>query len=113
MRTHRTPDTTAQPAVPRRTARLRLALLAPLAAGAALLAAPLAHAAEGTLTINGTAFENPSGCVTLGAEPVVFRVANSTNKNAVIYAGPHCTGNVVDLVDRGAIKDVYGASLKI
>jgi hypothetical protein len=58
-----------------------------------------AHAAEGVLTINGAAYENPSGCYTVDWFPT--SVTNDTDAIAEVHSGPECTGPVEWLVYPG------------
>ncbi|WP_329625950.1 hypothetical protein OG357_38600 (plasmid) [Streptomyces sp. NBC_01255] len=69
---------------------------------ATLLAVTLpssASAAEGVLTVNGAAYENPSGCYPIDWFP--SSVANHTDAIAEVHSGPDCTGQVEWLVYPG------------
>ncbi|WP_329619428.1 hypothetical protein OG357_02025 [Streptomyces sp. NBC_01255] len=80
-----------------KTRRMAFAL-----AAAALLAVSLpasASASEGVLTVNGTAYENPSGCYAVDWFPT--SVTNNTDAIAEVHAGPDCTGAVEWLVYPG------------
>ncbi|WP_406054383.1 hypothetical protein OG462_03700 [Streptomyces sp. NBC_01077] len=80
-----------------KTRRMTFAL-----AAAALLAVSLpasASAAEGVLTVNGTAYEDPSGCYPIDWFPT--SVTNNTDAIAEVHSGPDCTGQVEWLVYPG------------
>ncbi|MFF8097923.1 hypothetical protein [Streptomyces sp. NPDC016675] len=71
-------------------------------AASALLAVAVptsAHAAEGVLIVNGSAYENPSGCFQVDSFP--SSVTNHTDAIAEIHAGPGCGGPVEWLVYPG------------
>ncbi|MGG7570388.1 hypothetical protein [Streptomyces sirii] len=75
--------------------------LGTIAAAAMLtLAVPnSAYAAEGVLVVNGTAYENPSGCYAVDWFP--SSVSNYTDAIAEVHSGPDCTGQVEWLVYPG------------
>jgi len=71
------------------------------AAGTMAIALPTAAlAAQGTLYIapNQT-INNPIGCYNRQIPPLAVR--NDTNKYALIYDGPNCTGQVIAVVPPG------------
>ncbi|MEV7542690.1 hypothetical protein [Streptomyces sp. NPDC089915] len=99
----------------RRTARRAGKALGACAAAALLaLAGPAgtARAATGTLTIDGTGHEDPSGCYRLGdfAPP---KVVNGTDETAWVWSGTDCDGQVVQQIDPGTTTTGRGRSLFI
>lgn len=58
-----------------------------------------ACAANGTLVVNGTAYEDPSGCYPVDWFP--SSVANHTDAIAEVHSGPDCSGPVEWLVHPG------------
>jgi hypothetical protein len=90
------------------------ATLGTLAAAALLTAAAAtaATAATGALTVNGTVYTNPSGCIELAPEGTLLTVTNNTNKVATVYDGPGCdTGTPDDPVLPGKTETITGASV--
>ncbi|MGW0357306.1 hypothetical protein ACWDXV_24180 [Nocardia nova] len=82
------------------------------AAGAfAVLGAGAAQAAQGTVTVNGQIYNNPTGCI----EPHAYQltVGNSTDKVIEVHAGRGCTGPVIGKVDPASITMVPRGSLLI
>ncbi|WP_328956580.1 hypothetical protein [Kitasatospora purpeofusca] len=72
-----------------------------LAAAALAVAVPnTAYAAHGILIIDGAAYQDPSGCLTLGdfVQPVV---TNYTDSVVQVRAGTSCKGPVEKLVVPG------------
>lgn len=77
--------------------RVATALGTLAAAGAlALGLAGSAWGAQGTLFINGQPHENPRGCYGTGQRPL--EVTNFTDRLAVVYEGPNCTGQRIGSV---------------
>ncbi|GHC61434.1 hypothetical protein [Streptomyces flavofungini] len=73
-------------------------------AGMLAFAAPgSAVAASGTLFLDDTAYENPSGCYPAPASPL--RITNRTNEPAAVFALPNCTGLVIAVVESGQKLD--------
>ncbi|GAA3103860.1 hypothetical protein ACFQ0X_29920 [Streptomyces rectiviolaceus] len=58
-----------------------------------------AYAAEGTLIVNGNAYDDPSGCYPVESFP--SSVANYTDAIAEVHSGPGCGGPVEWLVHPG------------
>ncbi|MFE0175502.1 hypothetical protein ACFWZ2_24595 [Streptomyces sp. NPDC059002] len=81
----------------RRTAKVLGALAA--AAALALSVPNSAYAAQGVLVINGTAYEDPSGCYAV--DRFLSTVDNYTDAIAEVHSGPDCTGPVEWLVYPG------------
>ncbi|MEU3402679.1 hypothetical protein ABZ766_01790 [Streptomyces sp. NPDC006670] len=99
----------------RRTVRRAGKALGACAAAALLaLATPAgtAYAATGTLTVDGTDHEDPSGCYRLGdfAPP---KVSNLTDEVAWVWSGTDCDGQVTQQIDPGATAVGKGRSLFI
>ncbi|GAA0296298.1 hypothetical protein GCM10010302_38740 [Streptomyces polychromogenes] len=99
----------------RRTARRAGKAVGACAAAALLaLAAPAgtAQAATGTLSIDGTEHEDPSGCYRLGdfAPP---KVVNETDGVAWVWSGTDCDGQVTQQIDSGTAAIGRGRSLFI
>ncbi|MER5889886.1 hypothetical protein ABT160_39180 [Streptomyces sp. NPDC001941] len=79
--------------------RRRVAMV--VAAGAAALGLAVAvpgsaFGAQGSLVVNGVAYEDPSGCYPVDWFP--SSVANHTDAIAEVHTGPGCTGPVEWLV---------------
>ncbi|GAA2375247.1 hypothetical protein MTQ13_04555 [Streptomyces sp. XM4011] len=73
----------------------------------ALGAANPALAAHGELRAGGKTYTNPSGCLNGG--PIrPMTVINNTNEYAIIYDGPNCTGNVLEVVPPGGTSTGFG-----
>lgn len=62
-----------------------------------------AVAASGTLFLNDTAYENPSGC--FNASVRSLQITNRTNEPAAVFALPNCTGLVIAVVESGQKLD--------
>lgn len=81
-------------------------------AAAALLAMAVptsAHAATGTLIVNGTTYENPSGCInTVGP---TLSMVNTTDKPATVYLEGDCKGSVIGTVGPGGKLNILASSL--
>ncbi len=90
----------------RRIAAGLASITAALALAVAL--ATSAHAARGVLTINGTWYPDPSGCVN-GIGYPNYDVDNQTDQTAKIIDGVRCRGDVVKLVPPG--ESASGSSL--
>ncbi|WP_062208228.1 hypothetical protein [Streptomyces sp. NBRC 109706] len=95
--------------------RTTVTTLGTLAAAALLAVAGTtsAQAAQGVLTVNGVDHVNPSGCIAVSGEADYFTVANGTDTTARIHSGPDCSGGLTNVVGRGNIQEVYGASVFI
>ncbi|GAB2483864.1 hypothetical protein [Nocardiopsis aegyptia] len=62
--------------------------------------ATTAHAADGVLTINYTAYRDPAGCYQIsGFFP--YKIDNRTDENAVVHTGWRCDGERLALVRPG------------
>ena len=71
-----------------------------------------ASAATGQLIIDGTTYNNPSGCYMVGTLPA--QVQNHTNSIAYIYSTTNCTGFVIQVVSPGASTvDQFGYSVYV
>ncbi|MBO1417867.1 hypothetical protein [Streptomyces sp. FH025] len=84
------------------------------AAGAMAIALPnAAFAATGQLIFApGQFIQNPSGCYNAPIFPLI--VQNETNKNATVYDGPNCTGNVLATVPPGGgTTQEFGSSVYV
>lgn len=98
--------------------RIATALGALPIAGLLTLTAPAAHAATGTLTIEGQPpYTNPSGCYDFTRRPPL-RIFNQTDRPAYIFREPHCQGGgpekIIQPTDGPVPQPVYsGASLFI
>ncbi|MEU8696927.1 hypothetical protein AB0C61_04450 [Streptomyces sp. NPDC048680] len=68
-----------------------------------------AHAASGTLVINGTQYTDPSGCYPSGTQPL--RVTNHTDAVAYVYTSPDCTGTPVAVLYQGEAVAELGRSV--
>ncbi|WP_326757422.1 hypothetical protein OHB35_00645 [Streptomyces phaeochromogenes] len=71
-------------------------------AAAVLLAVSLpssASAAEGVLTVNGSGYDDPSGCYPVDSLP--GSIANRTDAIAEVHTGAECSGSVEWLVYPG------------
>ncbi|MCX4909001.1 hypothetical protein [Streptomyces sp. NBC_00878] len=82
--------------------RRRIAVTLGALAAAVTLAVAVpgsAYAAEGVLIVNGTEYENPSGCYSVDWFPT--SVTNHTDAIAEVHSGPDCTGPVEWLVHPG------------
>ncbi|WP_030065976.1 hypothetical protein, partial [Streptomyces natalensis] len=93
--------------------RITTAFGALAAAGMLALALPAsAHAANGTLILNGVEHDNPSGCYP--GDPRSLHVDNATDGPAYVMSSPNCTGSVVAVAAPGqeAVSE-YGASVYI
>lgn len=92
--------------------RMSTTLGAPAASVLLMLAIPAsAQAANGTLTINGTAHSNPDDCFNAAAP---LSIKNGTDKTAHVFSGADCTGQAMTTVAPGASKsNVRGASVAI
>jgi hypothetical protein len=55
-----------------------------------------ASAAPGTLIVNGTEYDNPSGCFGSGQPKLL--VQNDTDGEAALFGGPGCKGEEIDSV---------------
>ncbi|MEK8146009.1 hypothetical protein NKH18_46945 [Streptomyces sp. M10(2022)] len=58
-----------------------------------------AFAAEGTLVINGSEYNDPSGCYPIDRYPT--SMTNHTDSIAEVHSGPDCSGQVEWLVYPG------------
>ncbi|MCM6775407.1 hypothetical protein NDR87_15980 [Nocardia sp. CDC159] len=86
---------------------------ATLVAGAfTVLGAGAAHAAEGTVSINGKLYENPTGCIDTG-NSFQTTVGNTTEKVVLVHQGRNCTGPVIGRVDPAGLALVPNGSLEI
>ncbi|MQY27929.1 hypothetical protein [Nocardia aurantia] len=84
-----------------------------VAAGAvSVLAAGPSQAADGSVSINGKVYGNPTGCIDTGNSFQTI-VGNSTDKVVEVHSGRHCTGPVVGTVDPAGITMVPNGSLLI
>ncbi|WP_405685516.1 hypothetical protein OG204_15145 [Streptomyces sp. NBC_01387] len=73
-----------------------------------------AQAAQGSLYVNGRAYQNPSGCLNISNEPGDLEIRNLLQGNVVtVWDGPNCTGDQTGEVGPGDGQDLYGASIKI
>jgi hypothetical protein len=77
-----------------------------------LAAATAATAAEGTLTINGTDYADPSGCYHVG-EQQMLQIANHTNETVTVYRAAHCSRDPVGTVSPRGTGAVDGSSVSI
>ncbi|MBF6331439.1 hypothetical protein [Nocardia transvalensis] len=86
-----------------------------------VLSAGAAHAAQGTVSINGTNYDNPTGCIdpasaggnAVNGVQLQTIVGNSTDKLVEVYSGRNCTGSVVGKVDPNGVTMVPHGSLRI
>ncbi|WP_431950067.1 hypothetical protein [Nocardia lijiangensis] len=85
-----------------------------IVAACTLLAAPLAHAADGDLVVNGTAIQNPTGCVQITpAESDQVSVQNNTDATVMVYTQADCQGEVTAVVAQGESIEINGASIAV
>ncbi|EPH42934.1 hypothetical protein STRAU_4018 [Streptomyces aurantiacus JA 4570] len=82
-----------------------------MAAGMLAFAVPgSAVAADGVLIVNGTAYEEPSGCYDSDRWPL--SVSNYTDEVALVFSSPGCSGQVIELVNPGdETVSEFGASV--
>ncbi|ARF57951.1 hypothetical protein [Streptomyces gilvosporeus] len=93
--------------------RITTAFGALATAGMLALALPTsAHAANGTLIVNGVEHDSPSGCYPSGQWPL--RVTNRTDGPAYVMSGADCAGSVVAVAQPGqsAVSE-FGSSVYI
>jgi hypothetical protein len=82
------------------------------AAVGTLVCATPALAAQGTLLIDGHAYADKSGCLTVRKLlPHRLRIVNNSPDEAHVYLLPGCNGGVTSSVDPGARASVIGASV--
>lgn len=89
-------------------------VLGTLGAGAviALGMSQSAYAAQGSLTVSGNTYQNPSGCYSGRYWPLI--VQNDTDEYALIYDGQNCTGQVISVVPPGGSEtQEFGSSVSI
>ncbi|MGK5627968.1 hypothetical protein [Streptomyces sp. URMC 123] len=80
--------------------RIALSLGSLMAAGTLAFAVPgSAVAAQGVLVVNGTAYEDPSGCYDTDIRPL--SVSNHTDEVALVFSEAGCSGQVIELVNPG------------
>ncbi|WP_431963456.1 hypothetical protein [Nocardia sp. bgisy134] len=84
-----------------------------IVAACTLLAAPLAHAAEGDLVVNGTAIQNPTGCVQITAGTDEVSVQNNTDATVMVHTEVDCQGEVTAVVAQGESVTINGASIAV
>jgi hypothetical protein len=84
-----------------------------MAAGMLTLAVPgSAVAAEGVLIVNGTAYEEPSGCYESDRWPLSAH--NHTDSVAFVFSQPGCSGQVIELINPGdSTVSEFGNSVHI
>ncbi|MFF0488378.1 hypothetical protein ACWDSJ_00660 [Nocardia sp. NPDC003482] len=93
-----------------RTAGFAAAVVAVGAFG--VLGAGTAQAAQGTVSINGKLYDNPTGCIDTG-NSFQTTVGNTTDKVVEVHAGRNCTGPVIGRVDPNGLALVPNGSLLI
>ncbi|RCV50014.1 hypothetical protein [Marinitenerispora sediminis] len=81
------------------------------ATGLALVTAAPAHAASGTLLLNGRAITDPHGCYDSEERPL--RIENGTNETVVVHGLPGCSGRIVGFVHSGETAVVPGSSVSL
>ncbi|MFE3442962.1 hypothetical protein ACFXNW_08015 [Nocardia sp. NPDC059180] len=83
----------------------------------ALLAPGAAHAAGGTLNLNGELHANPVGCFNTGDSfysTLQTTVGNSTDRAITLYAGPDCAGQALGVIEPNTIGYVpTGGSVSV
>ncbi|WP_037911628.1 hypothetical protein [Actinacidiphila yeochonensis] len=83
-----------------------------MAGSLALSLSGSAWAAQGTLVVNGTTYQDPSGCYNAQVWPL--SVTNNTDQLVTVYAGLNCTGGVLALLAPGSSEvDEFGASVSV
>ncbi|MEW2526157.1 hypothetical protein [Streptomyces sp. NPDC047071] len=93
--------------------RTALALGSVVAAGTLALALPgSALAAEGVLVVGGVAYADPDGCYDTESRPLT--VDNYTDEVALVFSGPDCTGDLLELVapDESSVSE-FGTSVYV
>lgn len=83
------------------------------AASLAMIIPASAQAAIGTLVVNDTAYQNPSGCITVAPGPIELDIINDTDQPAEVYEFPTCQGPITTVIDPGQDGHTTGASLYI
>ncbi|MEW2577791.1 hypothetical protein [Streptomyces syringium] len=93
--------------------RFTLSLGSLVAAVALAFAVPgSAVAADGVLVVNGTAYEEPSGCYESDRWPL--SVSNHTDEVAYVFSEAGCSGQVLELVNPGdSLISEFGNSVYI
>ncbi|WP_328461768.1 hypothetical protein [Streptomyces sp. NBC_00448] len=89
-------------------------MLGTLAAAASIAVAvpAFAHAAGGSLIINGRAYQDPKGCYNSDQWPL--RVDNKTDQPVVIFSGPDCSGDQLRVLFPGQYAiDEFGQSVSV
>ncbi|MDN3358589.1 hypothetical protein [Actinomadura sp. DC4] len=70
-----------------------------------------ANAADGVLTVNGTAYPHPSGCYEGGSHPLF--IDNQTDQFAYVFDAPGCAGLPAGAVPPGRAEIKEGLSVLI
>ncbi|MEU0505906.1 hypothetical protein [Nocardia sp. NPDC005998] len=89
------------------------AALGVLAIAAAVATGPVAHAAQGSLVVNGTVYHAPSGCVQIGGSAAPLAIENHTDAAVTVYPLVGCKGEASAVLLSGASGTVSGSSILV
>ncbi|WP_433756112.1 hypothetical protein [Nocardia sp. CA-135398] len=89
------------------------AALAVLAIAATVASAPDAHAAQGSLVVNGMVYREPSGCLQIGGGAAPLAIENHTDATITVFYMAGCRGEASAVLPSGASRTFSGSSLRI
>ncbi|MEV6139027.1 hypothetical protein AB0L63_23780 [Nocardia sp. NPDC051990] len=89
------------------------AALGVLAIAAAVVGGPAAHAAQGTLVVNGTVYRGPSGCLRIGGSAAPLAIENHTDATVTVFAMAGCKGEAGAALPSGASRTFSGSSILV
>ncbi len=83
------------------------------AIAATIAGGPVAHAAQGSLVVNGTVYREPSGCLQVGGGGAPLAIENHTDAAVTVFYTAGCRGEAGAMLPSGASRTLSGSSVRI
>ncbi|MGY4102102.1 hypothetical protein ACW2Q0_21500 [Nocardia sp. R16R-3T] len=74
---------------------------------------PVAHAAPGSLVVNGTAYREPSGCVQIDVGAAPLAIENHTDAIVTVFYTVGCGGQAGAALPSGGSRPLAGSAIRI
>ncbi|WP_433193495.1 hypothetical protein ACQP1G_32660 [Nocardia sp. CA-107356] len=84
-----------------------------LAIAAVIASGPAAHAAQGSLVVNGTVYRDPSGCMQVGGGASPLAIENHSDATITVYTMAGCKGESSAVLPSGASRTFSGSSILV
>ncbi|MGN2640392.1 hypothetical protein ACTD5D_30345 [Nocardia takedensis] len=79
----------------------------------AIVTAPTAAAALGSVVVDGSVHRDPGGCLEVGGGPVPLAVENHTDTTVTVFNRPGCRGDATVVLNPSDSATVPGSSVHI